>query len=48
MAITRLVTLRIRLRTFFFRPPVFCSICFIVRVRVSTRVPSCKRLLSVG
>src|SRR6266850_447984 len=30
MAITFLVTLRIRLRTFRFRPPTFCSICFMV------------------
>jgi len=46
MAITRLVTVRIRLRTFFLRLPAFASICFMVRV--STRAPSFSKPLSVG
>jgi hypothetical protein len=46
MAITRLVTLRIRLRTFFFSPPVLPSILFMVLV--SVRAPSFNKPLSVG
>src|SRR6266700_2458341 len=46
IAITRLVTLRIRSRTFRFSPPALCSIFFMARVR--TRAPSFSKPLSVG
>jgi len=46
IAITRLLTVRIRLRTFFFSLPTVPSIrCM---VRVSTRAPSFNKPLSVG
>ena len=46
MAMTRLLTLPVRSRTFRSRPPAFCSIFFIVRV--NTRAPSFSNPLSVG
>src|SRR5437879_6459147 len=46
MAITFLVTLRIRLRTFRLSPPTFWSIFFMIRL--STRAPSFSNPLSFG